>query len=225
MIIHMRFDILTIFPGMIESYAKESILGRAQKSGLIDVKAHDIRAFADNKHNKVDDTPYGGGAGMVMSVQPIDKALKAVKKRFGSRVILMSASGKRFTQDDARRLASYKQVIFICGRYEGIDARVEEHLADESLSIGDFVLTGGELPALTMIDATARMVPGVLGNAESLAEESHTDGILEYPQYTKPESYSFRKGLKRLIAKVPEVLLSGNHKAISDWRKSQSKKS
>ncbi len=221
----MRFDILTIFPGMIESYAKESILGRAQKSGLIEVKAHDIRAFADNKHNKVDDTPYGGGAGMVMSVQPIDKALKAVKKRFGSRVILMSASGKRFTQDDARRLASYKQVIFICGRYEGIDARVEEHLADESLSIGDFVLTGGELPALTMIDATARMVPGVLGNAESLAEESHTDGLLEYPQYTKPESYSFRKGLKRLIAKVPEVLLSGNHKAISDWRKKNAKKS
>ncbi len=221
----MRFDILTIFPGMIEGYAKESILGRAQKAGLIDVKAHDIRAFADNKHNKVDDTPYGGGAGMVMSVQPIDKALKAVKKRFGSRVILMSASGKRFTQEDAKRLASYKQVIFICGRYEGIDARVEEHLVDESLSIGDFVLTGGELPALTRIDAAARMVPGVLGNAESLAEESHTDGILEYPQYTKPESYSFRKGLKRLIAKVPEVLLSGNHKAISDWRKSQSKKS
>ena len=221
----MRFDILTIFPGMIESYAKESILGRAQKSGLIEVKAHDIRAFADNKHNKVDDTPYGGGAGMVMSVQPIDKALKAVKKRFGSRVILMSASGKRFTQDDARRLASYKQVIFICGRYEGIDARVEEHLVDESLSIGDFVLTGGELPALTMIDATARMVPGVLGNAESLAEESHTDGLLEYPQYTKPESYSFRKGLKRLIAKVPDVLLSGNHKAISEWRKKNAKKS
>ena len=221
----MRFDILTIFPGMIESYAKESILGRAQKSGLIEVKAHDIRAFADNKHNKVDDTPYGGGAGMVMSVQPIDKALKAVKKRFGSRVILMSASGKRFTQEDARRLASYKQVIFICGRYEGIDARVEEHLVDESLSIGDFVLTGGELPALTMIDATARMVPGVLGNAESLAEESHTDGLLEYPQYTKPESYSFRKGLKRLIAKVPDVLLSGNHKAISEWRKKNAKKS
>lgn len=220
----MRFDILTIFPGMIESYAKESILGRAQKAGLIEVKAHDIRAYADNKHNKVDDTPYGGGAGMVMSVQPINKALKAVKKRFGSRVILMSASGKRFTQEDARRLASYKQVIFICGRYEGIDARVEEHLADESLSIGDFVLTGGELPALTMIDATARMVPGVLGNAESLTEESHTDGLLEYPQYTKPESYSFRKGLKRLIAKVPEVLLSGNHKAISDWRKKNAKK-
>jgi tRNA (guanine37-N1)-methyltransferase len=219
----MRFDILTIFPGMIEGYAKESILGRAQKSGLIDVKAHDIRAFADNKHNKVDDTPYGGGAGMVMAVQPIDKALKAVKKRFGSRVILMSASGKRFTQEDAKRFASYKQVIFICGRYEGIDSRVEEHLVDESLSIGDFVLTGGELPALTMIDATARMVPGVLGNAESLLEESHTDGLLEYPQYTKPEAYSFRKGLKRLIAKVPDVLLSGNHKAISDWRKKNAK--
>lgn len=219
----MQFDILTIFPAMIDGYTSESILGRAQKSKLITIKSHDLRSFSTDRHQKVDDTPYGGGAGMVMTVQPIDAALKKIKKRTGARVVLTSASGKRFTQADAKRLASYKQVIFICGRYEGVDARVEEHLADESLSIGDYVLTGGELPALVMTDAIARMVPGVLGNADSLLEESHTDTSLEYPQYTKPEVYTFKKGLRRKTASVPDVLLSGNHAHIRTWRANQSK--
>ncbi len=212
-----QFDVITIFPQMIDSYAKESILGRAQKKGTITIKAHDLREYTSDKHHKVDDTPYGGGPGMLMKVEPIEKALKKIKKRSGTRVIMTAASGKMFTQKDARRLAEYKQVIFICGRYEGIDARVEEHLIDESLSIGEYVLTGGELPALTMIDAIARMIPEVLGSKESLDQESHDEeGVLEYPQYTKPEVYKKWS--------VPEVLLSGDHKKIAEWRKEQQTK-
>jgi len=212
-----QFDVITIFPQMIDAYAKESILGRAQKKGTISIKAHDLREFTSDKHHKVDDTPYGGGPGMLMKVEPIEKALKKIKKRSGVRVIMTAASGKMFTQKDARRLAEYKQVIFICGRYEGIDARVEEYLVDESLSIGEYVLTGGELPALTMIDAIARMVPNVLGSKESLDQESHdVEGLLEYPQYTKPEVYKKWS--------VPEVLLSGDHKKIAQWRKEQQMK-
>ncbi|MBP9827542.1 tRNA (guanosine(37)-N1)-methyltransferase TrmD [Patescibacteria group bacterium] len=224
-----RFDVITIFPEVISPYAEASILGRAQKKKLIKVTAHDLRSFSNDKHKKVDDTPYGGGAGMVMSVQPFDAAIKKVRRRrlIGKqpsvRVIMTSASGKRFSQEDAKRLAKYDQVIFLCGRYEGIDGRVEEYIADESLSIGDYVLTGGELPALVMIDAIARQVPEVLGNSETLHEESHdVDGQLEYPQYTKPETYSFStiRGKKEAIeASVPAVLLSGNHAAIAKWRK------
>lgn len=221
-----RVDILTIFPGMVTPYTEESILGRAQKSGLLNIEAHDLRSFTEDKHGKVDDTPYGGGAGMVMTVQPFDSALRKIKQsRKKTRVILTAPSGKRFTQEDARRLAEYDQVIFLCGRYEGIDARVEEHFCDESLSIGDYVLTGGELPALVMTDALARMIPGVLGNQDSLKEESHTDGALEYPHYTKPETYTIKRGLlgrKKLDVSVPPVLTSGNHAAIEAWRKAQS---
>ncbi len=221
-----RIDILTIFPDIVTPYLNESILGRARKHQLLSVEAHDLRSFSADKHGKVDDTPYGGGPGMVMTVQPFDSALKSIKqKRKTTRVILTSPSGKRFTQDDARRLAEYDQLIFLCGRYEGVDARVEEYLCDESLSIGDYVLTGGELPALVMTDAIARMIPGVLGNAESLREESHTNGALEYPQYTKPETYSFTSGplnLRRKKASVPPVLLSGNHSVIEAWRKDMS---
>lgn len=211
-----QFDILTIFPEVIEPYAKASILGRAQKSGLLTINAHNLRDWAEDKHKTVDDTPYGGGAGMVMKVEPFDKALKKIKKRLKkTRVILTSASGKRFDHDDAVRLAKYDQVIFLCGRYEGVDARVEEHLADESLSIGDYVLTGGELPALVMLDSIARQVPGVIAK-ESLEEESHAEeGVLEYPQYTKPEKYKKWS--------VPEVLLSGDHKKIAEWRKKNQK--
>ncbi|MFH1631947.1 MAG: tRNA (guanosine(37)-N1)-methyltransferase TrmD [bacterium] len=206
------FDIITIFPETIAPYADASILGRAQKKKLIKINAHDLRDFAKGKHNQVDDTPYGGGPGMVMMVEPIDKAVRKIKKRLKkSRVILTSASGKKFTQADARRLAKHDQLIFICGRYEGVDARVEQSIADEALSIGDYVLTGGELPALVMADAIARNVKGVLGAEESLVEESHSkEGQLEYPQYTKPEEY---KNLK-----VPKVLLSGNHAEIKKWR-------
>lgn len=213
-----RFDILTIFPEAVLPYAAASILGRAEKNGLITIAAHNLRDWSpDEKHRRVDDTPYGGGAGMVMKVEPFDRAVKAIKKKGKTRVVFTAASGKKFTQADARRLAKYDQVIFLCGRYEGIDARVEEQIADESLSIGDYVLTGGELPALVMIDAIARMIPGVLGAKESLAEESHTvEGMLEYPQYTKPEQYKKWK--------VPEVLLSGDHKKIEAWRQEQSQK-
>jgi tRNA (guanine37-N1)-methyltransferase len=222
----MQFDIITIFPETTETYTGASILGRAQKKKLLKITAHDLRSFSKDKHEKVDDTPYGGGAGMVMTVQPIDLAVKKIKKRRGkTRVIVTSASGKTFTQKDAKRLAEYDQLIFICGRYEGIDARVEEEIADESLSIGNYVLTGGELPAMVMTDSIARMIPGVLGSAESLKMESHDEeGLLEYPQYTKPEVYEIRKGLRKKKLIVPPILLSGNHKEIEKWRKEQSKK-
>ena len=221
-----RFEILTIFPEMIEGYVNESILGRAQRAKLIDIHAHNLRHFSDDKHKKVDDTPYGGGPGMVMTVQPFDAAVRKIKKRTKkTRVILTSPSGKRFTQKDAVRLSKYDQLIFLCGRYEGIDQRVTDEIADECLSIGDYVLTGGELAAMTMTDAIARLVPGVLGASDSLKEESHsTDGQLEYPQYTKPEVYTMRKGLSKKKLTVPPVLLSGNHKEIEKWRKEHSEK-
>lgn len=223
-----RFDIVTLFPEVIEPYAKASILGRAQKAKIITIKAHQLRKYSKDAHRKVDDKPYGGGAGMVMTVQPIADAVKKIKQKKGtSRVIVTSASGKTFTQADAVRLSQYDQLIFICGRYEGIDHRVEEFVADESLSIGDYVLTGGELPALVMSDAVARLLPGALGNQATLDEESHGEsGLLEYPQYTKPEVYLMKEGglfslKKAKELRVPEVLLSGNHKEISKWRRSQ----
>lgn len=235
-----QFDIITIFPRVVEAYAQESILGRAQKAKKIKIKAHDLRTFSKDKHRRVDDTPYGGGAGMVMQIEPIDRAVRKVKKvtgakrvkRVKTRVILTSASGKTFTQQDAKRLSKYDQLIFICGRYEGVDARVESEIADESLSIGNYVLTGGELPAMVMTDSVARLIPGVLGAKASLDEESHTTpGQLEYPQYTKPEVYEYKVGSgqvaggrKKKLLKVPPVLLSGNHAEIKKWRREQSAK-
>jgi len=211
-------DVITIFPEIIASYSDASILGRAQKKGLIKISSYNLRDWTTDKHHKVDDTPYGGGAGMLMKVEPFEKAVGEVRRKKKeerskkTRVILTAASGKLFTQKDARRLAKYNQLIFLCGRYEGVDHRVEEHIADESFSIGNYVLTGGELPALAMIDAIARMVPGVLGSKESLESESHDEeGVLEYPQYTKPEVYKKWK--------VPKVLLSGDHKKIEEWKK------
>jgi tRNA (guanine37-N1)-methyltransferase len=216
-----QFDIISIFPDMIEPYTSVSILGRAQKKKLIVIHAHDLRDWATDKHHTVDDTPYGGGAGMVMKVEPFEKAVADVKGR-GTRdegrvrVILTSASAKTFTQEDAKRLAGYDQLIFLCGRYEGIDHRVVDYVADEALSIGEYVLTGGELPAMVMIDAIARMVPGVIEEA-SLEIESHTkQGYREHPHYTKPEEYNGWK--------VPPVLLSGDHKKIEEWREEQAKK-
>lgn len=220
------FDIITIFPEAVEPYSSASILGRAQKNKKIKITAHQLRDYASGKHKSVDDTPYGGGPGMVMMVEPIDKAVRKIKKRTKkTRVIMTAASGKTFTQKDAKRLAKYDQLIFICGRYEGIDHRVEKEIADESLSIGDYVLTGGELPALVMTDAIARHVPGVLGKKESLDEESHSEeGVLEYPQYTKPETYEIKKGLRKKKLSVPPVLMSGDHAKIQKWRKEQQKK-
>ncbi|HBP00078.1 TPA: tRNA (guanosine(37)-N1)-methyltransferase TrmD [Candidatus Uhrbacteria bacterium] len=211
------FDVVTIFPEVINAYTDISILGRAKIKGLIQTRAHDLRTWTFDRHRTVDDTPYGGGPGMVMKVEPFDQAVQSIRlKGKKTRIILTSASGSFFTEQDAKRLAQYDQIIFLCGRYEGVDARVEEYIADESLSIGSYVLTGGELPALVMLDAIARLVPGVLGKKESLTMESHTqNGCLEYPQYTKPEQY---RGWK-----VPPVLLSGNHKEIETWREKQKK--
>ena len=218
----MQFDVLTIFPGMFQGYFGESIIKRAQKKKLLDIRVHDLRKWATDKHHKVDDKPYGGGPGMVFKVEPIARALRALRIRnYESgimnkvRVVLTSARGKQFTQADAKRLAKYKRVVIICGRYEGGDERVAEHLVDEEISIGHYVLTGGELPAMVMIDSIARQIPGVLGKQESL-EESRGGS---FPTYTRPEVFTLhatRYTLKRL--KVPKVLLSGDHKKIATWR-------
>lgn len=230
----MRFDIISIFPESFASYFDASILKRAQKKGLVEIYIHNLRDFTTDKHKTVDDTPYGGGAGMVFKIEPIAKALEATtptphprglgsspqageQEKIKMRTILFSAKGKKFTQADARRLAKYDRLILICGRYEGVDERVAEYLADEELSIGDYVLTGGEIPAMIVVDAVTRLIPGSLGNIESAKTESHSKkGVVEYPQYTKPEEFH---GMK-----VPKVLLSGNHKEIEKWRKEQSEK-
>ncbi len=215
----MQFDIITIFPHIFDAYFSESIIARAQKEKLIQIKVHNLRDYSQDKHKRIDDTPYGGGAGMVMKIEPLYRAIKAIKnQKPKAKVILFSAKGKKYTQSDARRLAQYKKLIFVCGRYEGIDERVIKHLADEELSIGDYVLTGGEIPAMVVLDSVTRLIPGVLGNPESLKEESFNANIktnLEYPQYTKPEEFNSWK--------VPEVLLSGDHQKIKDWRQEKSK--
>lgn len=226
----MRFDIISIFPESFTTYFGVSILKRAEEDGLIEIHTHSLRDFAHDKHKTVDDTPYGGGAGMVLKVEPLAEAIEQVLgDRVGgvdisqkipqlrTRTILFSAKGKTFTQADARRLAGYDRLILVCGRYEGIDERVAEHFVDEELSIGDYVLTGGELPAMVVVDAVARLIPGVLGNSESIETESHSEeGIVEYPQYTKPEIF---RGMR-----VPEILLSGHHAEIDKWRKEQSER-
>lgn len=230
----MRFEILTLFPEVFPSFLKTSILGRAEESGIISYGVHNIRDFAEGKHKVVDDSPYGGGAGMVMKIEPIAKALGTLGKNENRneeiRTVVLSARGEQFTQTKAKEYAQLDQLVLICGRYEGIDQRVADHLADEEISIGPYVLAGGEIAALAVIEATARLIPGVLGNPESLVEESHTIGEelqttsgsersaaqIEYPQYTKPEEY---QGWK-----VPEVLVSGDHAAIKSWRDEQRKK-
>jgi len=215
----MKFDIITIFPQIFNSYFGESILARAQKNKIIKIKIHNLRDYTTDKHQTVDDTPYGGGAGMVMKVEPIYKCLKSIKKSKKTRTILFSAKGKKYTQGDAKRLSKYDNLIFICGRYEGVDERVAQNLVDEEISIGDYVLTGGEIPAMIVVDSISRLLSGVLGNSESAKEESHSsEGYLEYPQYTKPEVFFASK--KKW--KVPTVLLSGNHKKIAEWRKEKS---
>ncbi len=208
----MKFDILTIFPKMLDSYISESILKRAQEKKLIKIVGHDIRAFSKDRHKKVDDRPYGGGAGMVMSFQPIADAvakLKTRNKKLKTRIILFSTRGNVFTNKDAKRLAKYDQLIFICGRYEGVDQRVAEYVADEEISLGDYVITGGELAAGIVIDAVSRQIPGVLGKTESLEEQQGS-----YPTYTKPEIIKDKKKTLR----VPKVLTEGNHKLINEWR-------
>ena len=207
----MQFDILTLFPAMLEGPLTTSILGKAIDKGLLTVNLHNLRDWAEGRHQVTDDTPYGGGDGMVMKVDPVAKALAELKeKNPRSRVLLMSPQGKTFQQADAERLSREPGLIFVCGRYEGFDERIRS-LVDEEISLGDFVLTGGELAAATVLDATARLVPGVLGCSGSALTDSFSDGLLEYPQYTRPAEFN---GMR-----VPEVLASGNHQAIATWRR------
>lgn len=207
----MKFHVLTLFPEMIMQGLNNSILKRASEKGLISFDAIDIRDYAENKHNSVDDYTYGGGAGMLMQAQPVYRAWEQVK---GSRVVYVTPQGETFTQKKAQELSEAKELTFLCGHYEGIDERVLEEIVTDYISIGDYVLTGGELPAMVMIDTISRLVPGVLNNNESADTESFENGLLEYPQYTRPEVWHDRQ--------VPPVLLSGDHKKVDEWRLRQS---
>jgi tRNA (guanine37-N1)-methyltransferase len=211
----MRFDVFTLFPDPFIPYLDTSILQRARTAGLIEVNLHDIRSYTTDRHHVTDDMPYGGGGGMVMKPEPVFTAVEAV---LGAPpacpVILMTPQGRTFTQSVAQELASLPQIALVCGRYEGFDERIRAHLATDELSIGDFVLTGGELPALMVIDAVARLIPGALGDPDGAQDDSHASGLLEYPHYTRPPDF---RGWT-----VPEILLSGNHAAIARWRREQS---
>lgn len=210
----MKFDVLTLFPEMVEGVLSQSIIGRAQNKGLIEVDCHNIRDFSTDKHRKTDDTPYGGGFGMVMTCQPIYDAYKSVcehiPKENRKRVIYMSPKGRLFSHGIAKELSQYDNLIFLCGHYEGVDQRVLDEIVDEEISIGDYVVTGGEIPACIVIDAVSRLIDGVLSSNECYENESVASGILEYPQYTKPRVF--------LGKEVPEILLSGDHKKIDEWR-------
>ncbi len=218
----MKFNILTIFPDLIYHYSQSSILGRGQKAEAINIQAHDWRQFSTDKHGRVDDKPYGGGPGMILQVEPIYLCLEnlgLVKngkkiKQPKTKIIIMDPDGKKFDQKMAQKFSKLENLIIICGRYEGFDERVYKFV-DEKISVGDYVLAGGELAALTITEATARLIPGVLGNVDSLKDETHNEGSVEYPQYTRPDNF---QGLK-----VPTVLLSGDHKNIEKWRKSATK--
>lgn len=212
----MRIDIMTLFPDMCETVLNESIIGRARKAGKVGIIVTDIRDFAGNKHNKVDDMPYGGGMGMIMAASPIYNCYKSLygegKKK--PHLVYMSPKGKILTQERVKELSKLDRLVILCGHYEGVDQRVIDEIVDEEISVGDYVLTGGELPALTLTDAVCRMLSGVLSDDICFEEESHFSGLLEYPQYTRPAEWLGRK--------VPEVLLSGNHAEIEKWRRTQS---
>ncbi len=216
----MRIDIMTLFPGLVDTVLSESIIGRARKSGALDVRTYNIRDYSEDKHHRVDDTPYGGGMGMLMAAPPIYNCYEAVTgdgeafSKEDTRVLYMSPRGKAFDQTEAKRLSKYSRLIILCGHYEGVDQRVIDEIVDEEISIGDFVLTGGEIPACIVADAVGRLVPGVLSDDECYEKESFEDGLLEYPQYTRPPVFH---GME-----VPEVLLSGHHANIEKWRHEQS---
>jgi tRNA (guanine37-N1)-methyltransferase len=211
----IRFDILSVFPGMFTSAFECSLLKKAQEKNLIEIRVHDIRHYTEDKHRMTDDTPYGGGGGMVMKVEPIDRALQAVAPdRDQALIVLLTPQGETFRQEIAQELSLYPRIVLVCGHYEGLDERVRTHLVDREISIGDYVLTGGELPAMIVVDAVARLVPGVLGNAASVVTDSFAMGLLEYPQYTRPAEYRDWK--------VPDVLISGHHREIEKWRRRES---
>lgn len=212
----MKINIMTLFPEMCEVVLSESIIGRARENGFVEIECVNIRDYTTDKHNRVDDAPYGGGMGMLMQVQPIDDCYKAICEKSGkkSRLIYMSPCGEVLTQEKVKKLASLDEITLLCGHYEGIDRRVIDSLVDEEISVGDYVLTGGELPALILADAVSRMLPGVLPNDEAKELESHYNGLLEYPQYTRPYEWN---GMK-----VPDVLISGHHGNIEKWRREQS---
>jgi tRNA (guanine37-N1)-methyltransferase len=211
----LKIDIVTIFPRMVETPLAEGIVGRAIGRGLLDVRVHDLRDFAPDRHRVVDDVPFGGGPGMVLKPEPLFRAVEHIKAERGQpdAVLLTTPDGKRFTHADADRLSQLAHVVILCGRYEGVDDRVRQHLATGEISIGDYVLSGGELPALVITDTVARLVPGVVGDEESVARDSFARGLLDFPQYTRPADF---QGLK-----VPEVLLSGHHAEIARWRRRQ----
>lgn len=212
----MRIDIITIFPKMFEPVLNESIIKRAQHKGKVRIRVHDLRDYTADKHRKVDDRPFGGGSGMVMRPEPMFNAVKALRgkaqgQRHRTKVILLTPQGKPLTQRVAERLSKLKQAVLICGHYEGIDERVREHLVDEEISIGDYVLTGGELPAMVLVDCIVRLIPGVLGDKNSLNFETFKGNLLEYPHYTRPARFRDMR--------VPKILLSGDHLKIEKWRK------
>ena len=211
----MTIDVLTIFPRLVDGAFSEGVVARARESGKLEIRARDLRDYTDDKHRSVDDVPFGGGPGMVMKPEPIARAIEAVEAERGkpSAVILLTPQGRRFTQAAAERLSRMERLVVICGRYEGVDERLTEMTVTDEYSVGDYVLTGGELPALVLIDAVARLVPGVVGDAESVAVESFSGGLLDHPQYTRPAVWRGRE--------VPPVLLSGHHAEIDRWRKQQ----
>lgn len=217
----MKFNVISIFPDIFNSYINESIIKRAKQKKLIEINIYNLRDYAEDKHHKVDDTPYGGGAGMLLKIDPLYKALKAVvkKKNKKRKIILLSAGGKQWTQKIANRYSRLDELVLICGRYEGVDARIKKFI-DEEVSIGKYVLTGGELPALIIIDSITRLIPGVLGNKESYLDESYSEtNLIEYPQYTNPAIFVANKK----EYKVPSILLSGNHKLIKEWKEKHQK--
>jgi len=210
----MKVEILSILPGLLRSYLQEGMIGRAIRESRLKVNLRYIRDYATDKHHMTDDTPYGGGPGLVMKAEPLANAHNAISKNKSSRTIFLTPQGKTFSSETAKRLAKYKQLIFVCGRYEGVDQRFRDKYVDEEISIGDYVLTGGELASLVVLDAVSRFIPGVLGNDQSAECDSFSDGLLEHPQYTKPREF---EGME-----VPEVMTSGNHKLIKIWQHEKS---
>jgi tRNA (guanine37-N1)-methyltransferase len=209
----MKFDIVTIFPRMVEAGLAEGVISRGVERGLLDIRIHDLREYTVDRHRSVDDVPYGGGPGMVMKPEPLARAVEDIRARRGDpdTVVLLSPQGRRFTQAEAVRMSALRHVALLCGRYEGMDERIRTLVATEELSIGDYVLSGGELPALVIVDAISRLVPGVVGDTRSVEQDSFSRGLLDYPHYTRPSEFSG--------AKVPEVLMSGHHEEVRRWRK------